>query len=96
MRGNKQINNFILKLERAKENNDSIIIMDKDSSMNTTKVVYVDYIGSRWAKCHSYAYLGDEKIELPETINYSDIINTGVGIGFEVLFSDGTVNGDMK
>lgn len=86
MYGNKKIRAFVRKLKAVQEKNECVIIMSNESGLDTTKAVYIDYVGERWAKGHSVVYVGQEKTEIPETINYADIITVGSALSMEVLF----------
>lgn len=88
MSGNKKIKTFIKKLNKVKENNDCIIVMTNETGLDTTKAVYIDYVGERWAKGHSNVYFDGELKEVPETINYSDIFTLGIGVGKEFIFPE--------
>lgn len=88
MYGNKQIAQFRANLQKVKDNNDYIILMSNYSNIDTTSVIYLDYVGERWCKGHTTIYVGagDETVDIPETINYADIITTGTSVGLQVVF----------
>lgn len=94
MYGNERIRKFINNLTKVKNNNDSIIVMSNESGIDTTRVIYIDYIGERWCKGHSIAYIDDKQYSIPETINYADIITMGSGLGLKVIFPEYVEGGD--
>lgn len=94
MYGNKKIDNFRKKLEKVKRANECVVVSTNESGLDTTRSVYIDYIGERWAKGHSIVYTNHGVEEVPETINYADIINVGLGLGLEVMFPTDTEDGE--
>lgn len=88
MGGNDKIKKFKHKLQLVKDNNDCIVVMSNETGMDTTRVLYIDFVGEHWAKGHCNVHTKDGMQKVPETINYSDIFNYGVGIGLEVIFPD--------
>lgn len=87
--GNEKIARLKKNLKEVKRRKDCIVLMSNDSGLDTTKVVYIDYVGDRWARGYSYVHLDDNTLQaVPETINYGDIFNHTGGLGLEIIFPD--------
>lgn len=93
MNGNDKIKNFRDKLKKVQELNEKIVVMSNETGIDTTQVLYIDYVGEHWAKGHCLVHTRNGIQEVPETINYVDIFNTKVGNGFEVIFPDSIQKG---
>jgi len=86
MSGNDKIKKFKEKLEIIKKNNDKLVINNIESGMTITTVMYIDYIGERWARGHSIIYRNGEEVEVPESINYGDVVSADLDNGYNILF----------
>lgn len=72
----KNFEKLIKKLKQAKQNHDPVIVESGATGLSESHVVYIDFVGDRWAKGHHIIYNdeGDE-VQVPETITYASVIN---------------------
>lgn len=64
------------KLNKAKENNQPVILEDATAGMIDTKLLTIKYVGERWATGYRTVYNGGERYDVPYTINYGSLYTT--------------------
>lgn len=70
----KNFDELIAKLNKAKRNKEPVLLETNASGMSESYLIYLDYIGKRWARGHRIIIDESGDISIPETINYSSVI----------------------
>lgn len=68
------INVLISRLKEEKSKDNPVLINTACTGRQESYFIYLDYIGPHWAKGHRYIYNEGNKVQIPETINYGDLI----------------------
>lgn len=73
---NKLYKGLIAKLKTAKKENQPVFLEDDTVGNIDTKMLYISYIGSRWATGKETVQTDDGPYQVPYTINYAALFLT--------------------
>lgn len=87
----KNFEELINKLKRANDNKEPVLVESGATGLSESHMVYIDFVGERWAKGHHIVYNEDgDEIAVPDTIAYASVINDKRYFNTHLVFKEDT------